>query len=310
MGGTYEGYPRGWFVVLFTEELAVGEVKALRYFGQKLVAFRGADGAVGVLDAYCPHLGADLGVGGTVIENSVRCPFHAWRFGSDGACVDVPYADRIPPKGERIKAWPTCERNGLIFVFYDRNGGPPDYEIPTIEGHGVAPWGPWNSAKLHIKTQGREVVENVADRAHFSPVHNTEIHEFDNEFPDHMAIQRARGTAYPIGGGKDDFAIEATYYGPGYQISEMDGVLRSRLLLAHTPIDEGHIDLRFGVSLKGVGDGAQSQTFSQMYVDNLRNGFKEDIAIWEHKVWRDRPLLCDGDGPIGKLRKWYRQFYV
>ena len=35
----------------------------------------------------------------------------------------------------------------------------------------------------------------------------------------------------------------------------------------------------------------------------------QDVAIWEHKRWQDEPMLCDGDGPIGDLRKWYAQFY-
>ena len=31
--------------------------------------------------------------------------------------------------------------------------------------------------------------------------------------------------------------------------------------------------------------------------------------IWEHKVYRDRPTLVAGDGPIGVFRKWAAQFY-
>ena len=44
-------------------------------------------------------------------------------------------------------------------------------------------------------------------------------------------------------------------------------------------------------------------------VDLVTYPFGQDVAIWEHKVWRDRPTLCDGDGAIGALRRWYRQFY-
>ena len=29
----------------------------------------------------------------------------------------------------------------------------------------------------------------------------------------------------------------------------------------------------------------------------------------ENKVYRDRPQLCDGDGDLGMLRRWYEQFY-
>ena len=35
----------------------------------------------------------------------------------------------------------------------------------------------------------------------------------------------------------------------------------------------------------------------------------EDIPIWEHKIYRPAPTLCDGDGPIPEFRRWCRQFY-
>ena len=36
----------------------------------------------------------------------------------------------------------------------------------------------------------------------------------------------------------------------------------------------------------------------------------QDIPIWENKVYLDSPILCDGDGPIAKYRKWFQQFYA
>ena len=42
---------------------------------------------------------------------------------------------------------------------------------------------------------------------------------------------------------------------------------------------------------------------------NLKAGFEDDIQIWENKLFREQPVLCDGDGPINQLRRWYRQFY-
>lgn len=122
-----------------------------------------------------------------------------------------------------------------------------------------------------------------------------------------MATQHTVGTAEPPQGGVDHFDITATYHGPAFQISDMKGYLHSKLLLAHTPIDEQHLDLRFAVMLEKKGP--KTESFAKFYVDNLRLGFHEDIAIWEHKVYRDVPRLVDGDGPIGKLRRWYSQFY-
>ena len=39
-------------------------------------------------------------------------------------------------------------------------------------------------------------------------------------------------------------------------------------------------------------------------------GVIADLPIWQHKIHRTRPLLCDGDGPILAYRKWFEQFYV
>lgn len=302
------GYPRGWFVVGWQDDLGPGDVKPMKYFGQDLVAFRGEDGGVRIFDAFCPHLGAHLGVGGTVVENSIRCPFHAWRFGEGGSCVEVPYAKRIPPKA-RVRAWTVREKNGLIFVWHDPKGGEPDWEIPDIAECDDPEWTPWTHHIMEIKTHPREIVENVADKAHFPRVHGTHVDTFENEFDGHRAIQRTSGIAYPRGGGKDEFTLTATYYGPAYQVTEMESLMPNKLVNAHTPIDEGRLHLRFGVMLKKMASEAKMAGFAEQYVNNLEVGFGEDVQIWENKQWRDRPMLCDGDGAIGKLRKWYAQFY-
>ena len=294
------GYATGWFVVATAEDLPPGTVLSLRYFGQKLVAFRGEGGGVHVLDAHCPHLGADLGVGGTVVGDTIRCPFHAWRFAGNGTCAEIPYAKKIPPRA-CLRRWEVRERNGLVFVWHDRLGRAPSYEIPAIAEYGSPEWTGWTMSCVTIRTQPREIVENVADRGHFPTVHGTHIEEFDNEFVDHMAIQRSAGVAYPRGGGQDRFRLTATYYGPAYQVTEMESFVPNRLVNAHTPIDEHSLHLRFGVMLL-----KKNEKYARAYVDNLQVGFGEDIQIWENKAWRDRPTLCDGDGPIGALRRWYR----
>jgi 3-ketosteroid 9alpha-monooxygenase subunit A len=306
----HEGYATGWHVISTVDELGPGTVLSLKYFGRKLVAFRGESGKPYVMDAHCPHLGADLGVGGTIVGDSIRCPFHAWRFSGEGKCVEIPYnkSDKIPPRA-CIKPWHVSERNGLVFVWHDRFDRPPTYQIPAIDVHGSPEWTSWKVNIMTIKTQPREIMENVADKAHFPRVHSTEIEEFDNEFIDHMAVQKTKGVAYPPAGGVDRFKLTATYYGPAYQVTEMDSVLPNRLINAHTPIDEHTLHLRFGVMLKKVSSDDKMAKYSDGYLRNLQSGFGEDVAIWENKCWRDRPMLCDGDGAIGALRRWYRQFY-
>ena len=109
-------YPRGWFCIGADYEFSGSPVK-LDYFGTSLVAYRGHDsGRIHVLDAYCPHMGANLAGDGAMVQgDSVICPFHAWSWGSDGYCKHIPYAKNIPAKA-RIKSWPVMEENQLVYV--------------------------------------------------------------------------------------------------------------------------------------------------------------------------------------------------
>ncbi len=304
-----EGFPRGWFVVGFSDDLAPGEVRPMKYFGQHLVLFRTESGKAQVLDAYCPHLGAHLGHGGKVEGEDLRCPFHAWKFDTKGECTEVPYAKKIPPKA-KVPCWPTEERNGMIHVWHDPEGGAPRWALPELTECGSDGWTAWDHSIMEIETHPHAIIENVSDTGHFIPVHGTHVESFENVFDEHMATQINSGVAYPIGGGEDRYSLKATYYGPGFQITEMAGFLKSRLVNAHTPIEEGKVHLRYGVMLEHKGDPNLTDSFKSQYIHNLREGFLQDVRLWEHKIFLPRPGLCDGDGPIMRLRRWYSQFYA
>ena len=83
-------YPNGWLPILESSVLKKSQILPIFAFGNDLVAFRSTAGKVTVLDAYCPHLGAHLGYGGRVINDTVNCPFHGWVFNQSGDCVHIP----------------------------------------------------------------------------------------------------------------------------------------------------------------------------------------------------------------------------
>src|SRR5580692_8088000 len=98
--------PNGWFSVGPGNDLAPGDVRPVTYLGHDLVLFRGEGGEARVFDAYCPHLGANLGVGGRVCGDGITCPFHGWQFDGHGTLAKVPGLDRIPRASARV--WPVC----------------------------------------------------------------------------------------------------------------------------------------------------------------------------------------------------------
>ena len=125
--------PYGWFSVGRLDELPDEPVTSVRYQGTDLVVWRddaGGEPAYRVFDAYCPHLGAHLGVGGRVDDGCLVCPFHEWSFAADGTNVAIPYADR-PNRKARVRAYPTAVRNGhLLFWFHPDPDVAPKWEVP------------------------------------------------------------------------------------------------------------------------------------------------------------------------------------
>jgi 3-ketosteroid 9alpha-monooxygenase subunit A len=228
-------------------------------------------------------------------------------------CDDVPYLKKDGPKriphNAKVHAWRVHEINGMILLHHDPSGAEPEFEIPPIPDYGSEAWLPWVTHIYRIKTHPREIVDNLADRAHFPFVHHTEIDEFGFSVDGVRATQKTKGRALLPDGGVDNFSSSTTYHGPGYLLMKMDGVLKNYMLFGHTPIDENTLDLRLAVMLKIVGDRNQTEGYVERYMSNLKLGFEDDMKIWETKVFRDRPMLCDGDGPIGELRRWYKQFY-
>ena len=80
----------------------------MHYFGEELVLFRTASGQVNVLDAYCQHLGANMGVGGTVEDENIVCPWHGWQWRGDGTNALIPYSKIGCKNNVRIRTYPTA----------------------------------------------------------------------------------------------------------------------------------------------------------------------------------------------------------
>jgi len=266
-----------------------------------------------VLDAYCPHLGAHLAIGGKVVEDTIQCPFHAWRFDGEGTCVDIPYAKKIPQKAT-LDCWPVCERNGLIFVWYHSEKEAPFYEVPLIEQFGDPGWTTsWQKYEWTVKTHPQEIMENAIDWPHFHSVHLMDMpddksHSFDG-YMFHWRVGTTKKVA-TMDNVEDNFVIQAQNWGLGFNFLTYDGMFSTVVQAGLVPIDEETTAFRTGII--GRLDGRSEEETRAMlkaYMDDQSNAIMQDFEIWEAKKFRPRPMLCDGDGPIAQYRKWAQQFY-
>ena len=76
-----------------------------------------------------------------------------------------------------------------------------------------------------------------------------------------------------------------------------------------TPIDNQSLELRFNFILP-IKQTEEHQLYSHGVRDEIVHQVEQDMPIWENKKYLAAPILCDGDGPIAKYRKWFQQFYV
>jgi len=325
-------YPNGWYCLAESEDVPRGRTLAVSALGQRFVVYRSdLDGSIGVLDAHCPHLGANLADG--VVENGcLTCPFHRWTFGASGKVCSIPYATRIP-SGLKARAWAVRELDGQIFVWSAPHGRaaaePPGYGIPEVaaiadgrmvyRGRHDA-----GTVRMHLC----EFAENSADFQHFAPLHGQlrvpwtswqvpalGIHHKATWRPDpgapHLAyfdddaVLTFRGREMP----RSAAHATITFVGPGslvrfqFQIPRVGEIV---MYQTHTPVAPLELRVRF----RWFADRAIPRPLVSYVVGNWVAQWGADISIWENKVYNPRPMVIAEDGPIHELRRWFRQFYA
>jgi 3-ketosteroid 9alpha-monooxygenase subunit A len=315
--------PHGWFGLCFSHELAAGEVKKVKLAGRDLALFRTESGKAAVLDNFCPHLGAPLHQGAVVGEN-IRCPFHHWQWDGAGQCAEIPYADRIPARAV-IESVPVREINGVVHAWHHPEGREPYFELPEVEGmNGDAKWSELEYMELELPTCIQEIAENDVDQAHFTYLHQMpafsetktdadgpiKTSESQMDLPDMFLednVLESNGSVAHL--------LTRTSYGPGVTLVHGTGFqsLKSQetgefmLLHVATPIDDNTTLLRWTMGVtKPIAD---ADDIGPSILYGFKTGVDDDIPIWREKVYRENPVLCDGDGPINKHRKWTKQFY-
>lgn len=127
---------KGWYLLAASHEISKETVKSFDICGQRIAVFRGTDGQIRALDAYCPHMGTDLGIG-SVDGNQVRCFFHHWAFDGAGQCQDIPCQDTIPP-GAQIQSYATEEKYGFIWIYPERVAPTAVAEFDELKGQELA----------------------------------------------------------------------------------------------------------------------------------------------------------------------------
>ncbi|XP_053138678.1 cholesterol 7-desaturase nvd-like [Hemicordylus capensis] len=326
-------YPNGWFRLLDSAQLRRGEVRNVAALGEQFAVFRDRDGKVHVVDAYCPHLGANLAVGGRVVGNCIECPFHGWQFrGTDGKCTRIPYSEKVP-EFAKIKVWPSCEVGGMIVVWYHCDGVDPTWQVPEQQEVVSCEWVFRGITEHFVSAHIEEIPENAADTAHLSFLHgptflsgmdlrytNSKFWEFFKHHwqaewqpepePDthcsHLRVKHSTtlfGKHFPL----LDLAISARQVGPGLVFLLFEHPFLGRGVMYHTvtPVEPllQHV-------VHQIYYQRNIPAFFPKFIlwaESIQ--FERDVMIWNNKQYVSKPLLVKEDGAIQRHRRWYSQFY-
>jgi len=175
----------GWYYLFPARELKAGSVRPFQICGQEIVVFRGENGELGALDAYCPHMGTHLGKG-KVVGNNLRCFFHHWEFSKSGICAKIPCQTEIPEK-IKVPNYTICEKYQAIWIYPQTTSQHqlasfaelPDDEKVVIK-----------FGKFYHRTCHHHVTMiNGIDPQHLKTVHNLDIEmRIDIAEPDHGSL--------------------------------------------------------------------------------------------------------------------------
>ena len=127
---------RFWQPVYRSEDLKVGHAKPVKIMSFDFTLYRGETGVAHAVDFRCSHRGSQLSIG-FIEGDCIRCFFHGWKFDQNGKSVERP-GDR---EGDRpaadIRAYPTEEYLGLIFVWFGEGEAPPLPRFKELEVEGL-----------------------------------------------------------------------------------------------------------------------------------------------------------------------------
>lgn len=312
-------FPRGWFLVAWSDELAPGQVKPARYFGRDLVLYRTQSGVAGVADAHCPHLGAHLGHGGKIVGERLHCPFHKWGYDGDtGRCSSIPFTDKVHARA-KIRVWPVHEEAGMVLAWHHEAGEEPQWAFPTYEKLEPGAWTPWSQDEWRIRSHVYDLTENDVDCAHMPAVHDftQTIPETEAEVDGPlMHVKMVTEVTLKTFGFKGSILAPAytTKVGLGFllvkqTIEQGPLTIDFRTIGSFTPIDEEHVHIRVRHTARKLRIPFLANMILRNYHDTFRATVDQDVPIWENKRYVDQPLLFVNDGPILRYRQWLRQFY-
>lgn len=130
-----------WYVAMTSDELKAGKLYKKKFLSEPIVMGRDGHGAPFALRDLCPHRAVPLSSGQMLDEpdgdKTVECPYHGWRFRTDGGCAHIPSLVEGQPfdlSKIQVRKYALREQDGLVWIYMPTDPArEPDSEPPRFE---------------------------------------------------------------------------------------------------------------------------------------------------------------------------------
>ena len=323
-------FPEGWYFVSSRQAILKAKLIRKTWMGEEIVAWCDGEGRVCVAEAFCPHLGAELGpdAGGRVRDGCLVCPFHGYEFDASGQCVATPFAPA--PKAAKLKVFEMREVVGMVFAWWGIDGRPPQWSLPEDPPSG-ADWSELGFQTFRFPGHPQETTENCVDMLHLRYVHGYDnVSRIGRVTVDGACLEGRFDfkRVQTIAGIMDmvfDVSAFTRVFGLGYsfvEVRERSVPMDTRLWVLATPIDGKFVEVVLASQVREIRKPKRPIMGLSFVPPRLRNKMMnrimmlvqkqdvlQDVEIWSRKRYRSRPRLCRSDGEIGIYRRYCHQFY-
>jgi glycine betaine catabolism A len=171
----------GWMYVCHVDGIPAGTKRVFELAGESVILTRDLDGDVHAFANTCRHRGAQLcdAAMTTATKGSVRCPYHAWTYGLDGALLATPRVeDEFDRGGYGLWRYHAEVWNGLVFVSIAAHPIALDAWLaehtPSAEAFADLPVASYRigaRTETVVAANWKIIVENYAECLHCAVVH-------------------------------------------------------------------------------------------------------------------------------------------
>ena len=151
--------------------------------GPPILAVRGEDGAVRAFYNVCRHRGARVASGCGNAGRRLRCPYHGWAYGLDGALAGVPDQKSfagLDRASHGLVPLPAVERHGMIWV-----SPVPDQPLdvdahlgdlgPEIASFGLEGYQHYDTRVMRRHMNWKMVIDTFLESYHFAALHTETV---------------------------------------------------------------------------------------------------------------------------------------